>query len=245
MALILREIATTYGRSVGGYLWAVAEPVAGIALLSFIFSAAFNRPAMGDNFPLFYATGYLPFALYNDIVSKVGRAIPFSKPLLSYPPVTYVDALAARLLLSFITQVLIFGIILQGITLIYDLDLYWDLTSLATGITATTLLGAGVGTLNSYLFLEFPFWERAWAILNRPRFLISGTRFTYQSMPPKAQAVLWWNPLLHCVGLIRDGTYSSYDGSYISVLYIAVIGLVTLFFGLLLMSRHYRRLIER
>ena len=63
-ALVLREMATTFGRSPGGWLWAVAEPVAVIALLSFAFSLAFRSPSLGTSFPLFYATGYLPFLLF-------------------------------------------------------------------------------------------------------------------------------------------------------------------------------------
>jgi ABC-type polysaccharide/polyol phosphate export systems, permease component len=52
MALILREIATTYGRSPGGYVWAVLEPAAGIALLTLIFSAGFRSPPLGTVFSL-------------------------------------------------------------------------------------------------------------------------------------------------------------------------------------------------
>ena len=33
-ALILREMATTYGRSPGGYAWALIEPVVGTAVLT-------------------------------------------------------------------------------------------------------------------------------------------------------------------------------------------------------------------
>ena len=64
LALILREMSTTYGRSAGGYIWAVLEPAAGIALLAFAFSLALRAPSLGTNFALFYATGYLPFMLY-------------------------------------------------------------------------------------------------------------------------------------------------------------------------------------
>lgn len=245
MALMLREMATTYGRSAGGYLWTVAEPVAAIALLAFIFSMAFERPAIGDNFPMFYATGYLPFMLYNDVAAKVSHAIPFSRPLLAYPSVTFVDALIARLLLTVLTQVVVFVIILVGIDLFFDLGSVWNLPSLTLGIVITALLGAGIGTLNGYLFLEFPVWERMWVIANRPLFLISGVIFTYQMMPARAQEVLWWNPLIHCVGLIRDGVYQTYDASYVAPMLVIAVSLLTLCFGLLLLSRHYQRLMER
>jgi capsular polysaccharide transport system permease protein len=35
VALIMREMATSYGRSPGGYIWAIAEPVAGIVWCPF------------------------------------------------------------------------------------------------------------------------------------------------------------------------------------------------------------------
>ena len=47
VALMLREIATTYGRSPGGYVWALADPILGIALLTLVF-----QHAMGNTNPL-------------------------------------------------------------------------------------------------------------------------------------------------------------------------------------------------
>ena len=44
VALVMREMSTTYGRSALGYLWAILEPVAGIMLLTAIFSLAFRAP---------------------------------------------------------------------------------------------------------------------------------------------------------------------------------------------------------
>ena len=80
MALILREMSTTYGRSPGGYVWAIIEPVAGIAILSLVFVYLFRTPPLGTNFPLFMATGFLPLGLYAGLTSKVGMSIPFSRP---------------------------------------------------------------------------------------------------------------------------------------------------------------------
>ncbi len=54
-ALMVREMATRYGRSWGGYFWALAEPVGTIAILSLAFSQFIRTPALGDSFMLFYA----------------------------------------------------------------------------------------------------------------------------------------------------------------------------------------------
>ena len=53
MALVLREMTTTYGRSAGGYIWAFVQPIAGIALLTFIFTLIARTPPLGTNFPFF------------------------------------------------------------------------------------------------------------------------------------------------------------------------------------------------
>src|SRR5690606_17476223 len=111
-ALMLREMSTTYGRSPGGYLWAVGDPVAGVLLLSIVFSLAFRSPPLGTNFPLFYATGFLPFMAYTELTMKIGQAIRYSRPLLTYPTVTFVDALLSRLLLNLLTNVVIFIIVI-------------------------------------------------------------------------------------------------------------------------------------
>ena len=37
VALVLREMATTHGRSPGGYVWAVLEPVAALIVMTVVF----------------------------------------------------------------------------------------------------------------------------------------------------------------------------------------------------------------
>ena len=76
-ALMLREISTTYGNSAGGYLWALLDPILGIGLLTLVFSQFFAVPALGTNFPLFYATGYLPFMMFNDIANKMAVSLRY------------------------------------------------------------------------------------------------------------------------------------------------------------------------
>ena len=108
-ALMLREMATTYGRYPGGYLWALIEPVAVIGLLSVAFSLAFHAPPLGDSFPVFYATGYLPYMMFHDISQKAALATRFSRPLLSFAPVGWIETLLARVLLNGLTHLVGFA----------------------------------------------------------------------------------------------------------------------------------------
>lgn len=244
MALMLREMSTTYGRSAGGYAWAFLEPILGVALLSILFSMAFRTPPIGDNFPLFYASGYLPFTMFNGLSQKIARSVQFSRPFMGYPCVTFVDTLVARLLLNMLTDMVVLGVVLIGILLVFDLPFWMDLGNLGLTVLLVTLFSAGVGTLNCFLMTSFPVYERIWSILTRPLFLISGIFFTFESMPPQIQDILWYNPLVHLIGMTRQSLYPTYGGEYLSPGYVALIGLITLFFGLLLLQRHFRRLME-
>lgn len=245
VALMLREMATTYGRSAGGYIWALLEPILGVALLSVIFSMAFQKPSLGTNFPLFYATGFLPFTMFNDLTNKVAASLRFSRPFLAYPSVTFMDAMLARVILNALTHATVITIVLSAIFMIFRIPVTIDMASIFEALIMTTILAVGVGTCNCYLMTAFPIYERAWSIATRPLFLMSGIFFLYEVMPEKAQDFLWYNPVLHCVGLLRRGIYPTYEANYVSAGYVMMLSFVLMFFGLLLLVRNYRRLMER
>ncbi|KMK63984.1 ABC transporter permease [Puniceibacterium sp. IMCC21224] len=244
VALMLREMSTTYGRSFMGYLWAILEPVAGIALMSFLFAFGFRSPSIGTNFALFFASGILPFSAYMDLHGKVSVAVRFSKPLLFYPGVTFVDALIARVLLNVITQILISTILFAGIIQAFDLNVILNLPSIALGYAMAFSLAISIGTLNCYLLSVYPLWERSWAILNRPLFLISCIFFTFDTVPQPYQDWLWWNPLVHVVGQTRAGIYATYDASYVSPLFVFTVSGAVLALGLMLLRRYHRDIIN-
>ncbi len=154
-ALMLREMSTTYGRSPGGYVWAVLEPVLGTALLTFVFSLAFSSPPLGTNFALFYATGLLPFLMYTDVVTKVMQSIQFSRQLLFYPRVTFLDAILARFALALITNISVMAILFVGIVNLFELHLILDLPAILSSVGMAASFGLGLGILNRYLMSSF------------------------------------------------------------------------------------------
>ena len=240
LALMLREMATTYGRSAMGYLWAIVEPVAALALLSMVFGLFLRSPALGTNFPLFFASGFLVFNIYSGVGNSVARAVQFSRPLLEYPAVTPLDAIAARFLLNFLTHLMVISIILIGIVLVYDLRVVMDLQRLLLALALAGVFALGIGTFNCYLFVAFPSYVHVWAILNRPMFLLSGVLFLFDSVPQPFRDMLWYNPLVHLIGLMRSGVYATYDASYVSMAYVLGLSLLLLLGGLYMQHRYLR-----
>ena len=245
VALILREMATTYGRSPGGYLWTIVEPVVGITVMTAIFSLIARSPALGTNFSLFYASGFLPFTAYLMIVNRVGSAIRYSRPLLAYPSVTYVDTIISRLVLALLTNILIMILVIGGIHLINGIDASPDFLRLMNALGMMSILGLGFGLINCYLFGVYPVWEQFWSILNRPLFLISGLFFLIDGLSEQVRDILLWNPLAHFIIEFRAGIYPTYDGYYASSLYVYGIGILCTFFGMLILYRDHRYLIHQ
>lgn len=244
IALILREMSTTYGRSPGGYLWVILEPVASIALLSVAFSLMLRAPSLGTSFLLFYATGYLPFSLYNHMTGKLAHALKFSKSLLAYPRVTWVDAILARFILTLLTEITVFCIVISTILTFTDTRAVLSIEPILSAVGMAAVVGAGVGLMNCLLVGLYPVWGRIWAIVTRPMFIASGIFFTYEDMPKTVQDILWWNPVLHVVGEMRRGFYPTYEASYVSLAYSYGVGGVLVLLGLILLRRHHKRVLE-
>lgn len=239
-ALVLREMGTTYGSRPGGYIWAILEPVGGIVAMTLLFSAFMRTPPLGSSFAFFYATGMVPFLMFTNINSKLATALSYSRQLLTYPRVTIVDAILARLALTVMTQLMVSIVTLGGIMFIEDTQTLFRFEKIVLAISLAITLGTGWGILNCLLVSTVSFWQSIWSILTKPLMLMSGVIFVYDSIPHPFRDVLWFNPLIQVVGLMRAGFYSYYDDSYVSVPYVLLCGLIPGVIGLLFLRRYYR-----
>lgn len=243
-ALVLRELSTKKGRSANGYIWAVLEPVGGIILLTAIFSLGFRDPPVGTNFAIFYATGLVPFMFYTSLSGKISRAIQYSKALLAYPAVTFMDALLARTIYETVTQILVSYIIFTGIYLTQETRTDPQILGIALSLSMAGVLAVGVGVMNCFLFAAFDWWQTVWSIVTRPLFLVSCIFFIFDDIPPPFQDYLWFNPLVHVVGQMRKSFYPSYTGDYVSPVYAFAVGLILTAIGLSFLVRYHRDLLN-
>lgn len=243
-ALIVREMGTRFGRSSGGYLWAIAEPLGGIALLTIAFSFALRTPPLGDNFALFYATGIIPFFLFGNVSRSVSMAIASNQGLLRYPVVRPLDAVLAKFITDVLTMFVVGLLLYAGIIFWFALPVHLDPAAAFNGFLLMGLLGLGIGTLNCVLFGFFPTWKNVWNVLTKPLFIMSGMFYTFESLPTQVQAIMWYNPLIHAVGLSRAGFYAGYDPHYVSPLYVLAIAGSTFVLGAYLLRRHASALLE-
>lgn len=245
VALILREMATRYGAKPGGYAWAVAEPLGMLFILSLAFSLLLRSPSLGESFILFYATAFMPFYLFNAIAGMLTNAINFSKALLKYPAVGWMDALLARFILNALTVLLVSYVLLVSILWLTGTRTVIDMPPVIAAFTMAMVLGFGIGTFNCALRGLFPIYGTFWSILTRPLMIMSAVIYIVEDLPRNVQDVLWYNPLVHITGLSRSGFYPIYDPDYITPTYVMACALIPMVGGLMLLKRHHLAILNR
>ncbi len=245
LALMLREMGSTYGDSPGGYVWAVLQPIGMIIILSLGFSLLVKAPSLGTSFTLFYATGFLTYDIYNQMMQKITGALKYSQAMLAYPRVVWFDAILARFLLNTLTLSTVFCIVISGIMISIETRSTISIQPILVGLGLAALLGGGVGMMNCLLGGLFPVWQVIWKILTRPMFIASGALFIYEDLPPLVQNILWWNPVMHVTGLVRTGFYPNYYASYVSIEFVLGVALVLVTFGLLFLQTYHKKILNR
>jgi capsular polysaccharide transport system permease protein len=230
-ALIVREMTTRYGNKFGGYMWAVLDPVLTIAILTTVFSAVAHIPPLGRSFTLFFATGYAAFYMYRSTSDQVSSAVEANRALLNYPVVHPYDTILGRIVLQIATLFVVNVLLFSGIYLVTPFDGI-NLGPIFLASIIAILLGAGVGASNIVWFHLSSTYQQVWGIINRPAFIVSGVFFLPESVPNPFREVLLWNPLVHIIGLFRQGFYPTYRASFVSMSYIVGLAVFSIVFGL-------------
>lgn len=245
-ALVLREMTVTYGRSPGGYIWALLEPIGSVFILTVILSEGLGlrKPALGVSFAMFYATGVLTFGLYGRIQVKIAQSIIYCRALLRYPSVRYFDAVASRLFLNVLTQSVIMFIVFGGIMATTETRTYLDLGPILLAIAMISAIGLGVGMVNITLMGYSAVYTSIFQIATTPLFLVSGVFFLYEDMPRGAQEFLWYNPILHAVAMMRRGFYPQYEADFVSPFYVFSVSLVLATIGYISLSRLFLKILN-
>ncbi|MBW6420184.1 ABC transporter permease [Rhizobium sp. XQZ8] len=232
VAFVMREIATRYGKNPGGYIWALIEPVAFIAIMSQIMGVFGKVPPVGESFALFYSTGYLGYNFFKAMEGYLSSAISSNRNLLAYPVVAPVDAVVARFILQGATSVVVTGVIIGAelLTGRYEVRLNWAPILEAIGLA--WIFAFGIASLNIVLFDSYPLYQKVYSIVTRPLLLLSGVLFLPNSMPEPMKGYILSNPIAHIIILFRRGFYGQGGADGLNLQFLIITSTATLFMGL-------------
>lgn len=242
-AIFHRELGARFGRYHLGYLWAILEPLALVAVLSGV-KVLFGREDMeGIGFPLFFASGVLGYLLFQRIAIGSLQAVESNLGLFNYQRVQPVDIVIARTLLEICIFLATTLVILAALAWV-GYTFRWNNTLLFSSVLGGLLFfSLGIGLV---LSVVGPLWQeskKVVPVLLRPLFFLSGIFFSVGSLPEAWKPWVLLNPLVHASELFRQATFREYTGDAGSLRYLWGWGLGSLFFGLCVYRTYRIRLL--
>lgn len=236
-AVAIRETRTRFGGHQLGYAWALLEPTFWVLTFwGFLVIAGRGAP-MGLEIVPFLVTGIVTYELAVKTADRVSLSIDGNKALLFYPHVHTLDLVFARGALEFVTAVTVFAVLVGGHALLIQSLAVDDILRALYGLVLAGLFGMSLGTVMCSLAVYNKLTHRIKGPIMRPLFWISGLFFSANALPSHVRRYMLWNPILHCVEIVRDGWFPEYHARYADSNYVLawIIGLS--FIGLTLERR--------
>jgi len=240
-ALVLREILTRYGRHNIGFLWLFLEPMffsVGITILwTYMQFSKGNIPVAG-----FALTGYSSLVLWRNTVSKMSSAASSNKGLLHHQQVKVLDLVLARILLEFAgvtISLVMLTFVFQQLGL---MEMPLDPLVAMIGWLYLMWFVLGAGMVAAYLGAVSEVFDRIWHVVLYLTIPFTGAVSMMAWLPPEAQSILLWSPMVNAVEMLRDGYFGNASKATYSVQYLVEANAALTLFGLLLVRKIRRGL---
>ncbi|MCF8468317.1 MAG: ABC transporter permease [Sneathiella sp.] len=231
-ALLLRESHAQYGRHSLGFLWAILDPAAQVAILVAIFAVIGKHTFYDMSLPLFIATGLIPFQLFSKIFGQMLMAVKSNQALLLHPRVKTIDVFTARVGLELTVSFLLFC----GFIAIVDLlegGIYFDgVFPVLLGFLGLVACGMGFGIMIDGIASVFPSVATIAKHSTRLLYFTSGVFFTPEMLPPNLREFMMLNPLMQYVSMIRSSFSPLLDDGLIDYQYAFIWAIGLLVMGL-------------
>jgi capsular polysaccharide transport system permease protein len=239
-ALLLRELASRFGKSRGGFLWVLVEPIAHLVVPILIFGFLRNRLMPGVEYPVFLVYGFLPFLLFKAICLQVVDGVNTALGLLSYRQVLLMDVFVSKALAHCVVQTVVFIIVLSGLGLLGFDVLPGRPVELAGVLALTAVLAFGLGVVFAALTSLIPDTRPVIHVMFMPLYFVSGILFPVTRFPDEWVRWMAINPVLHVVELSRTMAVDGYvPMKYMSLTYPLALALVATLLGLMLYRLRY------
>jgi capsular polysaccharide transport system permease protein len=231
--IYVRELKARFLHFRLGYLWAIGEPAAIILLLCSIRVAFGKEDIAGIPFPLFFASGLIPYLFFQTMVTQSLSSYESNKSLMNYRVVKPADTVIAKCLLEmiiYLTTGCIIFFIMRIIGYNYEFN---NMLVLISSLTCLVGLTLGLALITSVIG---PLWhesKKIVPILVKPLFFLSGIFFPASSIPKGYIDIMLWNPILHVSELVRESIFIDFRNPAGDISFLAKCALVSIFVGLI------------
>jgi ABC-type polysaccharide/polyol phosphate export permease len=240
-ALFMREVLTRYGRHNIGFLWLFVEPMIFTLGVTALWTA--THSVHGSDLPIvaFALTGYSSVLLWRNMPGRCIGALWNNLSLLYHRNIKPLDIYIARLLLEFGGATISFFALSLLFISIDWLEPPEDVLQIMGGWLLIAWFGSALAIYLGALSHESELVDKLWHPASYLIFPLSGAAFMVDALPPFAQDVVLWIPMVHGVEIVREGYFGSRARAHYDVEYVLSVCLVLTFLALL----HVRKVAAR
>lgn len=242
-ALLMREILTRYGRKNIGFLWLFVDPMIFTGLIALIWSVIRTRHLDNISVIAFAVTGYSTVLLWRNMANRCLTAVEPNRSLLYHHSVKIFDFYAARILLEAVGATISFILLAALFTIFGLMQAPYDPLQVTIGWFMLVWFGAALALVVGPLTEVSPFVEKIWAPISYISFIFSGAMFLVDMLPPEAQRIIMWVPMVSGVEYLREGYFGPVVRFHYDMTYLAVFNLVLLLIGLWQVNLMKRRIL--
>lgn len=239
-ALILREMATRYGRRGLGFLWLVGEPMLFCTGVMVLWS--FTKPAYehGVRIVPFVMTGYMSLILMRHMIALLAGAIDSNRGLLYHRQIKPAHLLISRIVLELGGTTLSFFLLYVVLLFLDQVDVPHDFLLLYAGWSLLALNCIGLALILTGLVMRFEVFERLVGLISYAMIPLSGVFFMVAWVPENLRAIYLTVPIVHGVEMIRSSVFGEFVEVHYDVAYALKFGAAMIAIGLLLIAHAHR-----
>lgn len=220
-ALLMREVLTRYGRHNIGFLWLFVEPMMFTLGVATLWSFASLDKFSSLPIVAFAITGYSSVLLWRSMPSRCIAAIEANLSLLYHRNVRIMDVFLARIILEAVGTTISFVALTLLLWAIGWIEPPEDVVKIALAWLMLAWFGAGLALLLGALAWSSETVDKLWHPASYLLFPLSGAAFLVNSLPPAAQDVVLFLPMVHGAEYLREGFFGSeitarYDLAYMA-----------------------------
>lgn len=245
-ALFLREAVNRLSAGRAAWLWILFEPLVHIVFLMLMFTFVRQRTVGGIQTSIWVMVGLLAFFMFRRTGTRAMNAINSNKALFAYRQIKPVDTILVRAALEGFLMILVSIVLLTGASLFGLPVIPADPLAVLEALGGLWLVGLGFGLITSVATELVQEMGRIIGLIMTPLYFISGVIYPIAKIPPPYREWLLLNPLVHGLEAVRLGFAPYYHAiPELSVTYLYLFALVSIFLGLALQVRFANELVAR
>lgn len=235
-ALMMREMATRYGRRGLGFLWIVGEPLLFCFGVILLWTFVRSHSAHGLAVAPFAMSGYMCLILLRHSISFSQTAVSSNLGLLYHRALGPLHFYLTRAILEFAGTTAAFIVVYVSLLMVNQVGPPQDYLLLYGGWTLMWGMATGTGFILSGIAMRSDVMDRLVPVISYAMIPLSGVFFMIDWLPEAVRERYLWVPFPNAVEMVRAGVFGEGVPTHYRPAYAVGITLVLLFFGLLMIK---------